>query len=211
MRLIFDNQIGKIELSVGDDVFDRMALMVPELVDDPRGKRFVADEEAWAFIEALPEPKNAMLVKHHPTKPAPGFFNGVPILVDGRRTVMTPIDTTRSDLDSHIERINPAPHGESHAWLPRAAGYHAPGSNPELEPVGQPPEPSEPKSYMLMERAFVGDVLKLAGEVVWLQDHEVGPHHVPVEIADDKGAEDTEGAAGKARKAQAPAADSRRK
>jgi hypothetical protein len=117
----------------------------------------------------------------------------------------------RKDRRTHIERIDPLQNDESAAWLPRAAQYHAPGSNPELEPVVDPPPPSERRPYMLMERAYVGDALKPAGEVVWLHDHEVGPHHALVEIADDKGAEDTEGTARKTRKAQAPAADDRRK
>lgn len=108
------------------------------------------------------------------------------------------IDTTRIDRRTHIERINPLPNGESAAWLPRAAQYHAPGSNPELEPEDPPIAPSERKPYMLLENAFVDGRLMRAGETVHLYDHEIGPHHVPVETADDASGEETEGQAGEA-------------
>jgi hypothetical protein len=66
-------------------------------------------------------------------------------------------NTAHLDRRTHIERICPT-HGESPAWLPNAARWHAGATQPELEPeraaiVG------ERRPYRLLEDAYVNDAI----------------------------------------------------
>lgn len=120
---------------------------------------------------------------------------------------------TRADRRTHIERICPLPNGESPAWLPRASQWHAEALRPDLEPEKEMPE-GERKRYMLMAPGYHADVRLPAGEVVWLYDNEVGPHHRRVDVdefmevaesvANDESGEAEEGTPSEVGEAAAP-------
>jgi hypothetical protein len=87
---------------------------------------------------------------------------------------------SRLDRRSHIDRIDPLPHGESIAWLPRAARWHQPGTQPELEMV-MAEHRGTLRRYMLLEPGYHNDAMMRAGQIVDLWDDEVGAHHKLIE------------------------------
>jgi hypothetical protein len=91
--------------------------------------------------------------------------------------------SVRQDRRSHIQRICPTPHGESPAWLPRAAQWHAGATQLDAEPP-QEPHMGERKRYFLRDDAFMDDAIVRAGSTVMLFDEEVGPHHRLIEDPD---------------------------
>lgn len=70
------------------------------------------------------------------------------------------------DQDTHVERINP---GDNPAAAP---------AQPEAPQLRG--HPGWKKPYRLMAKAVHDGMLKAAGSLVWLYDHEVGAHHEPI-------------------------------
>lgn len=88
-----------------------------------------------------------------------------------------------NDPDETMETpaINPAPEDK----LDRDASLSADPAMPPDDPENLARNPQSPvipdttdrRPFRLLERAFHDGVLRMAGEIVWLLPHEVGPHH----------------------------------